>query len=145
MLDYVESIFNDLPAMLKRLKKDTYKQNMEKFREKNDHHFMEMVSYVENEEDKDAATKQISAIIVTAVKERFGKSGKVKGRTLTDLNFFMIYYVFPAILLLDNEVSSIMAEQLKDTWNASFKGCSISYTTYDLLYDSFQDKLLGIF
>ena len=55
MLDHVEIIFDNMPEMLKRLKKASYAERMEKFRSEHGHFFREMTDRVELAEDKDAA------------------------------------------------------------------------------------------
>ena len=62
-----------------------------------------------------------------------------------DLNFFMIYYVFPAILMTQSDNAKMMADTLCETWGKSFKDSKIAYTDYDSLYSSFREKIFGIF
>ena len=60
-------------------------------------------------------------------------------------NFFMIYYVFPAILLSDDECAPCLCDGIRDSWNARFANTNINYTTYNKLYSSFRNKIFGIF
>ena len=82
---------------------------------------------------------------VNAVKQIFEKRGKISGKVQMDLNFFMIYYVFPAILMTQNDNAKLMADTLCETWGKSFKDSKIGYTDYDTLYESFKEKIFGIF
>ena len=75
----------------------------------------------------------------------FEKRGKIKGNVQMDLNFFMIYYVFPAILMTQSDDAKLMADTLCETWGKSFKDAKIGYTDYDKLYESFKEKIFGIF
>ena len=52
MLDHVEKIFADMKPMMKKLKKASYKVNMEAFIENHGHYFREMTEYTENASDK---------------------------------------------------------------------------------------------
>ena len=63
----------------------------------------------------------------------------------TDLNFFMIYYVFPAILLTEHDDAKLIADYLCSRWGEKFKNSKIQYTDYDSLYVSFREKIFGIF
>ena len=63
----------------------------------------------------------------------------------TDLNFFMIYYVFPAILLTEHDDAKLIADHLCSRWGEKFKNSKIQYTDYDSLYVSFREKIFGIF
>ncbi len=145
MLDHVETIFDGMTAMMKKLKKPTYKKNMEEFLENHGHFFNEMEEYVKWEENKEEACGQIAEVFTECVQNRFSKKGKIKGRTQVDLNFFMIYYVFPAILMRKSEYADMIAKSICSHWGTKFKNSSIGYTEYDLLYNSFRDKIFGIF
>jgi len=144
MLQQVEAVFEDMAPMLKGLKKKNYEANMKAFREKNNEFFFGMVEQL-NFENKEAVAKHLSNSFVNAVKQIFEKRGKIKGRLQMDLNFFMIYYVFPSILMTQNDNAKLMADTLCETWGKSFKDSKIGYTDYDTLYESFKEKIFGIF
>ena len=145
MLDHVEVIFNNMPEMLKRLKKASYAERMEKFRDEHGHFFREMTDAVELAEDRDAKAAEIAGVVVEAARERFTVRGRINGRTQTDMNFFMIYYVFPAVLLEESEVNDLIAGSIRDAWEAKFKDSKIQYADYDRIYGSFREKIFGIF
>lgn len=145
MLENVGSMFDGMLDMMKRLKKASYKKNMEEFRERNGHFFREMIQYVEQKEDKEAAAKEIAVVFTDAVREKFSVRGKIKSRTQIDMNFFMIYYVFPAILLEESEVNDLIAGSIRDEWEAKFKDSKIQYADYDRIYGAFREKIFGIF
>lgn len=144
MLDHLETVFDGMADMIKNLRKPSYKNNMEKFREKNEHFFREMAQYVEGKENKEEAAKEIARIWASVVEKKFSVKGRIKSYTQSDVNFFMIYYVFPAILLVESECSDLIAGSIRDLWRSRFKDSKIDYTTYDELYNSFQDRILGI-
>ena len=144
MLQQVETMFADMAPMLKGLKKKNYETNMKAFREKNNEFFFQMMDQLKTEK-KEVVAKHISNSFVAAVKQLFEKRGKVKGKVQMDLNFFMIYYVFPAILMTQSDDAKLMADTLCETWGNSFKDAKIGYTDYDTLYESFKEKIFGIF
>ena len=143
MLYQVETMFDDMEKKTKNLKKKKYEENMEIFMATNESYFLEMESYL-SKGNPEAAAKEISRVFVEAVKNRFEVKGKIKGRVQADLNFFMIYYVFPAILKRNHEQAKLLADTLCETWGNSFKGSKIGYTDYDTLYNSFREKIFGI-
>ncbi|NBH83133.1 hypothetical protein D7X88_10360 [bacterium C-53] len=145
MLNHVETIFDGMVDMMKKLKKPSYKKNMESFREKNDHFFQEMAQYVVERENREEAVREVAEVFTSAVEENFSVRGRIRPRTQADLNFFMIYYVFPAILLTESEAADLIASGIRDTWRKKFKDSNIDYTDYDRLYNTFRDKILGIF
>lgn len=145
MLQGIEQIFADKDEMLKHLKKKNFEKNSEEFLRKFGHYFMEMSEYVTSAENKDAAAKEIGQCIAGAVKEKYtNKRGKIDSRTQIDLNFFMIYYVFPTILST-GENGKVIADGVRDVWSSSFKDADIQYTDYNSLYNSFREKIFGIF
>ena len=144
MLQQVEAVFEDMAVMLKGLKKKNYETNMKAFREKNNEFFFQMMDQLKTEK-KEVVAKHISNSFVAAVKQIFEKRGRIRGKVQMDLNFFMIYYVFPALLMTQSEDAKLMADTLCETWGNSFKDSKIGYTDYDTLYESFKEKIFGIF
>lgn len=144
MLDAAGKLFENMSDMMKKLKKVTYEKRMEEFRQENGSFFQEITDYMESNDDKEAAAQKIGDVFVERVKAAFEVRGKIRSRTGADLDFFMIYYVFPALLLTENAYADQAAQAIRTSWNREFKK-NISYTTYDRLYQSFREKILGIF
>ena len=145
MLNQVESIFDDMAAMLKKIKKKTYEPRMKDFRERHGHYFTEMTEYLDSMEDKEQAAQDVADAFVEAVKAHAEVKGKIGGRKQVDMNFFMIYYVFPAILLTEHENAKDIADAICKKWGKTFKDSNIGYTTYEKLNESFRNKIFGIF
>ena len=128
--------------MLHHLKKKSYEANTEVFVRENGFYFEEMKEYVEAAEDKDAAVEELAQCFVNAVDKKFkNKKGKINARTQMDLNFFMIYYVFPTILKLESPDAKRIADGICKVWSRTFKESDIQYTDYDTLYASFREKI----
>ena len=147
MLENIVTMFDDMKNMMKHLKKKNYETNMEKFLQAYGHHFAEMTDYVSAAENKEVAAKEIAACFANEVESKFatGKKNKVPQYIQADLNFFMIYYVFPAILKTEHEQCKIVADAICSEWGTRFKDSKIGYTDYDTLFNSFREKIFGIF
>ncbi len=147
MLDHVETVFEEMKPMMKKLKKKTYETNMEEFLEKHGHYFYEMTDHVGNVDDKSAAADELARTFTEKVEKAYisPKKGRIEPVVQLDLNFFMIYYIFPAILKTEHEDARLVADHLRDEWNRRFKDSNIQYTDYDSLYASFREKIFGIF
>lgn len=145
MLDHIESIYENKNEMMKKLKKASYKKNMEYFAEHYGHYIAEMTDYIDHAEDKTAAAAEIAETLTDAVKNTYSKKGKINSGLQADLNMFTIYYVFPAILLTEHPEANRIADAICASWAKKFKNSNISYTTYDRLYETFHEKILGIF
>lgn len=145
MLEQVAEIFFGMKEMLKKIKKNNYETRMNDFREKYGHYFTEMVTWTESREDKETAAAEVAESFVSSVKEMAEEKGRIGGRKQVDMNFFMIYYVFPAILLTEHEDAVTVADAICKCWGDTFKDSKIGYTTFEKLNESFRTKILGIF
>lgn len=147
MLDNLETMYDNMSGMLKRLKKKSYEENMRQFLNKNSHYFREITDYMDAAEEKEKAAGEIAAVFGECVENTFGKGlkNKITSPVQTDINFFMIYYVFPAILKTEHENCRLVADSICTEWKTRFKNSEIGYTDYDSLYDSFREKIFGIF
>ena len=148
MLEQAGTMFDNMEAMMYRLKKKAYKERMGEFREKNQEILAEMTGFVERAEEpeRDEMAAQTAKALADAVEARFAKRGKISGRSQMDINVFMIYYVFPAILLTKSECAELLADAVRDEWRGRFRDSEqISYTTFEELCGNFQEKLFGIF
>lgn len=146
MLDHVEVLFENMKPMMKKLKKKTYKANMEEFLERHGHYFQEMTDLVGGADDKVAAADEVARTFAEKVEKVYisPKKGRIEPVVQLDLNFFMIYYIFPAILKTEHEDARLVADRLRDEWARRFQDSDIQYTDYDSLYAAFREKIFGI-
>ncbi len=146
MLENMENMFDNMKPMMKKLKKKSYEVNTAEFTERNGHYFQEMTEYVEKARNKELAAQETAALFVDHVQKRFSsKKGKIDSLQQADLNFFMIFYVFPTILKTEHEHAVLIADAVCGEWGRRFPGNDIQYTDYDTLYGSFREKIFGIF
>ena len=145
MLEQVTYMFDNMKPMMKKLKKKSYEQNMKDFKHQFGICIDDMLVYIEKHEDKEEAAKEMAVEFCEKVKERFSVKGKIKGVVQMDLNMFVIYYVFPAILSSYRDHTKLLADKLCETWGSVFKNSKIGYTDYDTIYNSFNEKIFGIF
>ncbi len=147
MLDNIATMFDDMKSMMKHLKKKNYETNMEQFLKKYGSYFAQMTQHLDAAEEKEVAVNELARSFVGAVEKRFatGKKQCIPSYVQADLNLFMIYYVFPGILKTDHENASMIADGICAEWGETFKDSKIGYTDYDTLYQSFKEKIFGIF
>lgn len=145
MLETIDVIFDNMTEMMKKLKKDTYEKNMSNFRNKHGHYFEEMITLVEQSEDRDATVNEIANVFIESINSKFSVKGKMKPRTEADLTLFMIYYVFPALLLTESDYAVTIADSIRDAWRIRANNYKFQYTDYNKIYNSFRDKIFGIF
>lgn len=134
-----------MQVMMKKLKKASYEKNMVGFRDEHGHYFSEMMEYMEAAEDKESAAKEIASEFVNRVEGNYKIKGRINGRIQADLNFFMIYYTFPALLMTSRDHAKTVADAVCAEWGRRFKDSKINYADYDTIYAGFREKILGIF
>ncbi|MBP9997463.1 MAG: hypothetical protein KBT19_09410 [Lachnospiraceae bacterium] len=136
-------LFDDADVLVKRLKKAIYEQNMEVFKERFAAEIDVFANCVEDEADT-SALDTLADSFVNEVKDKFAKNGKIGKTKMLDLNFMMIYYIFPAIMMAQPTHSALICDTIRDKWNDGF-GTKIDYASYDTIIEGFKGKFLGIF
>ena len=101
-----------------------------------------MISIVAESEDKKAAADSIAECFVTQVFDAYSKNGKVKSRLQMDLNYMMIYYFFPVLLLREDENKTLICDAVRDKWNEVFH-TTINYADYETIKAGFKRKIFG--
>lgn len=146
MTDNVIKIFKDVTIKVKRLKKEQYVMYFDEFKNNNVDFFEDLANQLENNADKENEAKAIGENFAISVQDVFkNDKDKIPGTLQTDLNFFMIYYVFPLILQIDSSSNKLLLNNIVASWRKQFKDSDISYTTYDILCKNFRAKIFGIF
>ncbi len=145
MLEQMPSLFDQYEKKLvfSSHKRKTYEAYFEAFCKEQGKLLSEMTDLLDTREDKDTAADEIAMCMVGAVNEKYRKWGRVSAKRRTDLGFYLIYYVFPAILLTEHPDAKLLADHIRDIWNREMKE-KISYADYETIRESFQDKLLGL-
>ena len=131
----INKIFEGVAPLSKISTKKEYEHQMNMFLEERYAYLKDLVEA----EDVAAASKDFCE----GVNNDFKKLGRVRMGDLMNLNYFMIYYIFPSILKNEGEKAEDICNTLKDTWNNRFK-CNINYTDYDNLMEGFQTRIFGI-
>ncbi len=130
----VEKIFADVAFMSKVKTKKDYEAHMEEFKSQR----YELLNDMIKAEDVKAAASVFCGDVTGA----FKKFGKVRGGDLMNLNYFMIYYIFPSILM-NEENGTEICDNIRDAWNEHFNA-NINYADYDSLMEGFRTKIFGI-
>lgn len=146
MQERIEEMFAKMYPMTDGLKKKSYDKWMAEFREKHGQTFQEMAVAVEQSESRAEEAKNIAGMFADVVEHQFSKRGKISAPRQVDINSFMIYYVFPTILLTQSECAVLLADALRDEWRGRFRNSSqLAYTDYDTIRGSFNEKIMGMF
>ena len=145
MFDNTVSMFDGYKTKLKKIKKKTYEERFDVFFSENRACFEDMTQYVKGREDTDVAAGEVANIFAENVFAEYGNGGKISASDRTDLSLFMIYFVFPSVLKLNDANSKVLCDAIRDEWRRRTDNPAFDYTTYEDLHGSFQEKLFGIF
>ncbi len=140
----IYDLFRDRDMYLRKLKQTTYEENYEIFRDRYGSLITDAVNAAPDDADEGrSAMEETATDLAENILNEYGKKNKISPNTLLDLNFIMIYYIFP-YLLKSGEKGERFASVLKDKWNETLH-CNISYAPYEEIYAGFKKKLLGLF
>ena len=145
MFDQTASMFDGYRTKLKKIKKKTYEERFAAFFSAHRACLEDMTQYVKGREDTQVAAAEVANIFAENVFAEYGNAGRLSGSDKTDLSLFMIYFVFPSILELEDVNSHILCDAIRDEWRKRTDNPAFDYTTYEDLHGSFQEKLFGIF
>lgn len=145
MFENAYEMFDLSMIKFKKAKKATYEQRMETFRKEYGQYFDEMNLYVNAAEDKEQAAEDVAKAFTDSAFNHFAKRGKVRGLIGSDAVLFMIFYVFPAILLTEGENATLICDKIRDDFSVRFGNPQMGYATFDEIHDSFREKIFGLF
>lgn len=136
MNTHTKEIFADYEHYLRKFRKKDYIQNMELFRAKWNEILAATVQAGNYEE--------VAKDFVEQLKNTYKRFGKVSKTRKIDLGLFLIYFVFPGILLTEKAGAKELCDILADSWNEEMGTC-IEYLSYDEIVENFNDKTFGMF
>lgn len=145
MFENFYEMFDRELVIFRKAKKKTYEERMTAFRAEHGHYIDEILMAVAEADDKQAKALECGSLIAESVFDHFAWHGKISTAKRSDLTLFMIYYVFPGILMTENENAKTACDGLLVRWSEKFKCPNMGYTTYDELLGGFSDKIFGLF
>ncbi len=145
MFDQSAAMFDGYRTKLRKIKKKAYEERFAVFFAENKATFEDMTQYIKGRDDKETAAGEVANIFLENVFAEYGKGGKLSGGDRADLSLFMIYFIFPSILELEDANSKVLCDAIRDEWRRRTDNPVYDYTTYEDLHGSFQEKLFGIF
>ena len=145
MFDHSAAMFDGYRNKLRKIKKKTYEERFSVFYDENKEIFSDMTQYIKGRDDKDVAASEVANIFAENIFAEYARGGRLSGSDKADLSLFMIYFVFPSILMLEDANSTVLCDAIRDEWRKRTENPSFDYTTYEDLHGSFQEKLFGIF
>ena len=145
MFEATFQMFDKFQMRLGKVKKADYENISAIFMEENEPLLRQMLDYVRSGEDKDKTAKEVAVIVFDNLTEQYGKRGKLRKSLCMDLSIYMLYYLFPSIIKIEDEYSGLLADAIRDEWRVRSNNPNFNYTTYEEIRKGFKEKLFGFF
>ncbi len=145
MFDQTAAMFDGYKSKLKKIKRKTYEERFEVFYNENRACLEDMLQYIKGREDTGEAAGEVANIFAENIFAEYASRGKLSGEDKMDLSLYMIYFVFPSIIKLQDPNSKTLCDSIRDEWRRRTDNPAYDYTTYEDLYGSFQEKIFGLF
>ena len=140
------SLFDDADKVIKGFNRDSYADSFDQYLAKHTELLKALRKSMEASSGPDQTAEEIADIIVSraedALDSQNGKRAKENAR-LT-LNMYMVTFVFPAILSLENGKYKDLADVIGRKWSEHFKNSPIQAADFDSLNKGFRRKLCYI-
>lgn len=139
----IDSLFVEIEKTVKGFQRTEYEGSFEKYLIAHQEVLQSIRKVMSGAPDKADAAEKIADMLVAQGQEIMkAHSGKLsyKSEQMT-LNMYMVTYVIPAILSIDNGKYSDVTEHVCTKWAATFKDSKIQAADYATLSSGFRKKL----
>lgn len=140
------SLFDNAEKVIKGFKRDSYADSFEQYLAKQGELLKAIRKSMEGSPEPGRAAAEIADVIVSggaAVLD--AQSGKrAKENIRLTLNMYMVTFVFPAILTLENGKYTDLTDVISRKWSENFKNSPIQAADFDSLNKGFRRKLCYI-
>lgn len=135
--------FND---PLAKFNKKEYKLEFRNFYNKHEKVFVKIEQLYIKSPVKEELIKEIADSFLESVKTILDKlkNKRKKEEALLNYNMLMAVYVFPAILELEGESSTPLAQSILDGWKENFPKTNLSIASFKSINDGFNKKFCYI-
>ncbi len=144
MLEGAGVMFEEMGYMLDRLKKKNYEDRMVLFRKKFRPVVLEMLELIRQAPDAKEAAQDVADQFLEIGCQKCKKWGKLRKSVKVDMGMYMIYFLFPSILLEEDEYGKQLCDAVRDNWRSRSENSVYEYGTYEEIYEGFKERLLGI-
>ncbi len=140
------SLFDNADKVIKGFNRDSYTDSFEQYLAKHTELLKALRKSMDASSGPDQTAEEIAGIIVSraeaALDDQNGKRAKENMR-LT-FNMYMVTFVFPAILSLENGKYRDLTDVISRKWSEHFKNSPIQAADFDSLNKGFRRKLCYI-
>ena len=142
---YIQNLFDNAEKAVKKFNRDTYSGSFEQYcAEKKD--FLKLLGNLMNESpDRQETVKAIADTVVESAKQIADAQSKINRQGFQmSLNMYMVTFVFPAILSIQEGKLTDLTDEICSKWAETFKGSNIQAADFHTLNGGFRRKLCYI-
>ncbi len=140
------SLFQDVEKTVKGFQRTEYESSFARYCSVQKENLKTLQSILNTASDREAAEREAAEIIVSsAVDIMQAHKGRIGRESLQlTLNMYMVTFMLPAILAIDNGALRTLTDEICKKWAETFKNSKIQAAGYDTLQSGFRRKLCYI-
>jgi len=142
----VDSFFANLEETAKGFHRNRYEESFLNYYERENENLKTINGIMKEAPDRAEAAEEIAEIITDSAKRSMeGKKKRGNWDTLQmTMNMYMVTYVLPAILHVENGSLSDLTDEICKRWAETFKKSNIQAASFESLKEGFRRKLCYI-
>lgn len=139
-------VFNDFEKTLKGFQRNEYENSFKRYLQAQNENLKAVSRMMHLAQDQKKAEDEIAgALLACARKIMDERGGKLNRQSMQmSLNMYMVTFVLPAILSIEEEKYSDLAQLICKKWAETFKNSNIQAAGYNTLKSGFRRKLCYI-
>ncbi|MBO5094412.1 MAG: hypothetical protein J6C33_08660 [Lachnospiraceae bacterium] len=141
-----DSVFADFEKTLKGFQRNEYENSFERYLQVQNGNLKAIRQMMRLTQDQEKAEDEIAeAVLASARKIMDERGGKLNRQSMQmSLNMYMVTFVLPAVLSIEEEKYSDLAQLICKKWAETFKNSNIQAAGYNTLKSGFRRKLCYI-
>ena len=141
-----DSVFGDFEKTLKGFQRNEYENSFERYLQVQNGNLMAVGRMMRLAQDQEKAQDEIAEVILAGARRIMEERGAKLNRQSTQmsLNMYMVTFVLPAILSIEDQKYLALAQLICRKWAETFKNSNIQAADYQTLKSGFRRKLCYI-
>lgn len=141
-----DAFFIDVDKTIQGFQRNEYEGSFQRYLEKQQDNLNRICTVMQEAPDQEDARMKVAEIIVESGKNAMDTRKTRIGRESVQMtmNMYMVTFLLPAILSIEEEKYAGLADEICGKWAAAFKNSKIQAASYDTLREGFRRKLCYI-
>jgi len=142
----VDSFFEDVDRKLKGFKRYVYEENFQAFLANEQENFRRIRGVMYSAPDWEKAGQEVARVLVESARRSLdARKSKIRQESnQVTMNMYMVTFILPGLLTIDDGRLSDLTEEICTQWAAAFKHSNIRPADFETLKSGFKRKLCYI-